>query len=176
MVLPDNISLLRIKDRTIDSDSSFLDDTEETIPSSGSDELIFDGEFDVQFSIIKRKIKKEVEYNVKFDLFTGKIVEISPLTLPVNDVRFGVIKPADTKLLNDLVQSNIAMNKVTVFFNDETKEFELVTIKKEHPILTDTVSHLIPAEQLNDSSPLTVMFNWITKKILVKFNSENYKK
>lgn len=134
-------------------------------------DLILSGDFDVQISIIKKKQKRPSKFYIKFDLFTGRILEISPLKILNLTIRHGLIESDHNELINDLLTAKVPYSKSHVIFNEDKNEFELQRITS---LNKKTRSHLIFAKH-NEISPICINIDTIFKNINVIFNNEQYK-
>lgn len=133
-------------------------------------DLILTGDFDIQVSIIKKKKKAPVKFYIKFDLFTGKILEISPLKIVNSNIRHGLIESEFNELINSLLTAKIPYSKSHVTFNEDKKEFELQVINRHKK----SNSHLIFAKH-DEISPICINIDTILKSIHVVFDDKQYK-
>lgn len=131
--------------------------------------IIDSGEFDVQLSIIKTKKKEEKDFNVKFDIITGQIVEISPVAILRENPRHSVISINDTKI-KGLISGKLPFSSVTVKFSEQIENFVIVDIAKNaHKLL------LTQCVVDSEVAPIKIVTDYTYKKIKINIDYIAYR-
>ena len=131
--------------------------------------IIDSGEFDIQLSLIKTKKKEEKDFNVKFDIITGQILEISPVTIVKENPRHSIISINDTKIKR-LISGKLPFSSVSVKFSEQIENYVIIDTTRNNykPLLTQCIFD-------SEVAPIKIVTDYTYKKIKVNIDYIAYR-